>query len=104
MGRKSSAKSQTPPSAPPTEPKRSFTALLIIASLAVVLIGGFIYWRSGQSAPDVAQAATPVVTEVPELLKKPHPQKDLPPLQFPNYPMGRPVEVVRAAYQFAAEH
>jgi hypothetical protein len=104
MGRKSSAKSQTPPSTPSAEPKRSFTALLLIASIVVVLIGGVVYWRSGQPAADVAQAATPVVTEVPEVMQKPHPQKDLPPLQFPTYPMGRPVEVVRAAYQFAAEH
>ena len=35
---------------------------------------------------------------------KPHPQENLPPLQFPGYPMARPPEVVKAAYKFAAEH
>jgi hypothetical protein len=35
---------------------------------------------------------------------KPHPQENLPPLQFPAYPMARSPEAVRAAYKFAAEH
>ena len=35
---------------------------------------------------------------------KPHPQENLPPLNFPGYPTARPPEVVRAAYKFAAEH
>jgi hypothetical protein len=88
-------------------PKRSFTAVLVVALAALALaIGGLAYWRhTDQAAQDAAQAAAvPAVAEVPEVAKRPHPQKNLPPLEFPAYPMGRPPEVVRAAYQFAAEH
>jgi hypothetical protein len=105
MGRKSSAKGQPPPPAETSEPKR-FTSVLVVALAALVLVlGGLAYWRyNDQTGQDVAQAATPAVAEVPEVFKRPHPQKNLPALQFPAYPMGRPPEVVRAAYQFAAEH
>jgi hypothetical protein len=106
MGRKSSAKAQTPPPSETSAPKRSFTTLLVVALAAVVLVlGGLAYWRQpDQATQDVVQAATPAVAEVPEIAKHPHPQKNLPALDFPAYPMGRPPEVVRAAYQFAAEH
>src|SRR6266851_5459008 len=110
MGRKSSAKSQTPPGSPP-EPKRSLTGLLILAVVALALmVGGVLYWRqtSGSSSADVAQAATPaqapVAADVPEVAKHPHQQANLPRLQFPAYPMPKSAEVVAAAYKFAAEH
>ena len=66
------------------------------------------YMRNNQQAADaaaaaaVAKAAQPV--PVPEINQKPHPQTNLPPLEYPSYPMQRPKEVVDAAYKFAAEH
>ena len=35
---------------------------------------------------------------------KPHSQKQYPQLTLPEYPLGRTADVIRAAYQFAAEH
>src|ERR1700726_850167 len=101
MGRKSSAKGQPPPPAETSAPPRSFASVLVVVLVAlVVVLGALAYWRyNDQTGQDVAQAATPAVAEVPEVAKRPHPQKNLPPLQFPAYPMGRPPEVVRAAYQ-----
>ena len=107
MGRKSSSKGQPPASTETSAPKRAFTSVLVLALAAlVVVLGGLAFWwHNDQVSQDVAaQAATPAVAEVPEVAKRPHPQKNLPALDFPAYPMGRPPEVVRAAYQFAAEH
>jgi hypothetical protein len=111
MGRKSSAKAQTrTPGPPPPESPRSFSPLLIVALLAVaVVVGGFIYARSSKDDPAAAQASTPApaaqpVAEVPEVARKPHPQKTLPPLPVQAYAPPRPPDVVRAAYVFAAEH
>jgi hypothetical protein len=103
MGRKSSAKGQTPQSTATSRPKRSFTPVLVAALAAFVLVlGGLAYWR--YSNPAVAHAPTPAVAEVPEVNKRPRPQANLPPLELPAYQLGRPPEVVRAAYRFAAEH
>src|SRR5471030_1334436 len=107
MGRKSSSKGQPPSSIETPAPKRAFTSVLVVALAALVLVlGGLAFWwHNDQVSQEVAaQAATPAVAEVPEVAKRPHPQKNLPALDFPAYPMGRPPEVVRAAYQFAAEH
>ena len=107
MGRKSSSKGQPPSSIETSAPKRAFTSVLVVALAALVLVlGGLAFWwHNDQVSQEVAaQAATPAVAEVPEVAKRPHPQKNLPALDFPAYPMGRPPEVVRAAYQFAAEH
>jgi Protein of unknown function with PCYCGC motif len=111
MGRKSSAKAQTRTPGPPApEPPRSFSPLLIVALLAAaVAVGGFIYARNGRNqaadtpASAAAQAAS-TVAEVPEIARKPHPQKSLPPLPVQAYAPPRPPDVVRAAYVFAAEH
>ena len=47
----------------------------------------------------------PSVVDPPESAKNgPHPQDNLPPLPFDPEPPARPMEVVRAAYKFAAEH
>jgi hypothetical protein len=106
MGRKSSAKGQqsTVPSA--SRPPRSKRPLAIVAGLvAVVALGAFVYWRQADaaSAPAAAAAAArPVEYEQPVL--NAHPQQNLPPLRFPGYPTARTPEIVRAAYQFAAEH
>jgi hypothetical protein len=112
MGRKSSAKAQmrTPGAPPPAEPRRPITPLLIVALVAIVIaVGGFMYARNGrnqsQATESSAQTATPPpVAEVPEIARKPHPQKTLPPLPVQAYAPPRPPDVVRAAYVFAAEH
>lgn len=101
MGKKSAAKmSQAPPSAP-VAPTRS-SAKLVLAGLVVlgISVAGFSYWRSSQAE---SQAAEPQLAEVPANLK-PHPQANLPPLEFPAYPMPASPEAVTAAYRFAAEH
>ena len=115
MGRKSSAKAQmrTPggPPGPPTpaEPRRSFTPLLILVIAIVIAVGGFMYARSGRAAADTTQssaqpAAAPPAAAVPEIARRPHPQKTLPPLPVQAYAPPRPPDVVRSAYVFAAEH
>ena len=105
MGRKSSAKVQTPPQARPPQPRRLFTLLLVAALVGVVLVlAGLVYYRQHTNPPSQNVAATPTVVEVPEVAKRPHPQANLPPLQFPGHPMSRSPEVMRATYQFAAEH
>jgi hypothetical protein len=112
MGRKSSAKAQARTPAGPTPPgrSRSFSPLLIVALVAAaVALGGFIYARNARNdaAPAQTQAAAqtpPPAAEVPEIARKPHPQKTLPPLPVQAYAPPRPPDVVRAAYVFAAEH
>ncbi len=104
MGRKSSSKTrESRPGATP-DPKRPFPALLVAAVGALaVTIGGFVYWQQRDPAVQDAAVQTPQLAPIPADLK-PHPQANLPPLDFPGYPMQRPTEVVRAAYKFAAEH
>jgi hypothetical protein len=114
MGRKSSAKSHgTTPSSTsgtPSEPGRSFTPLLAFAIVAVLAIVGLVaYTRSGPAdtpAADTAQAApAPAIVDPPVTAKLgPHPQANLPPLPLQAYAPPRPMETVKAVYQFAAEH
>ena len=118
MGRKSSAKSQPRPSSansastPPEEPKRSFSRLLAVALVVIAAIAGvFVATRPAQTTtppPESTAAAPaqppPVSDEPPASVKfGPHKQDRLPPLPFEPTP-ARPMEVVRAAYTFAAEH
>jgi len=112
MGRKSAAKTQARPGAlptPPAEPPRSSTPILLAGAALILVVGGaLIYQRasgpaSSQSAAETA--AMPSVVDPPESAKNgPHPQDNLPPLPFDPEPPARPMEVVRAAYKFAAEH
>ena len=112
MGRKSSAKAQSRPDSatpPPPEPRRSLAPLLIIALVAVAIVGVFAYVRTAQPAQtdqgaQVAPAPPPVVDPPASAALGPHPQDNLPPLPFDPAPPARPAEVVRAAYKFAAEH
>ena len=112
MGRKSSAKVQARSggAAPPTPPEnaRSFTTLLAIAAVVVIVIGAFIYSRSGGPAPNDTQApvaATPAIVDPPPNAKYgPRKQDNLPPIPFEYGPPARPAEVVKAVYEFAAEH
>jgi Protein of unknown function with PCYCGC motif len=89
--------------------------LLIVGIVAAaVAVGGFVYVQKGRSEQARADAAAQAqaqaaaqqqaVAEVPEALRKPHPQKNLPPLPVQAYAPPRPADVVRAAYLFAAEH
>ena len=112
MGRKSSAKNQSRPSgsgsdAPSPPPARGFSPWLILTPLVVLAVAGFLYLRSAQSPDALAQTATAAQTVVdpPEAAKLgPHPQENLTPLPFDPEPPARPMDVVRAAYKFAAEH
>jgi len=55
-----------------------------------------------QSAAVPGTAAPP--PPAPAQVLKPHTQKQYPPLALPGYALGRSQDVIRAAYQFAAEH
>jgi hypothetical protein len=107
MGRKSSAKANMPPSTPPRDKPRA-KAPAIVAGLIVIALAVGVLTFLGDSASEQQAAASsgpqfpdrgPIPTDL-----KPHPQENLPPLNFPGYPMARSPEVVRAAYKFAAEH
>jgi hypothetical protein len=113
MGRKSGAKSHVHSQSaaagpPPSEPRRSKPPLLAVGIVIVLaMVGLFAYARSGPVAPpeQTAQAAPAAVIAPPTYAKLgPHPQANLPPLPFQAYPPPRPMETVRAVYQFAAEH
>jgi hypothetical protein len=114
MGRKSSAKAQsrsgTAAAPPPEGSARSYTPLLAVAIIAAVIVGGFAYTRRGEPtatdpAPSAPTAPAPAVVDPPANAHfGPHPQENLPPLPFEYGPPARPAEVVKAVYEFAAEH
>src|SRR5262249_48025190 len=113
MGRKSSAKAHAQPStsaSPPKEPPRRFGVLPIVAVVAVVVVGGlFAYSRSGSDTTAVTAAGAPQAQTIPDgppatAKSGPHKQENLPPLPFSPEPAARPAAVVKAAYEFAAEH
>jgi hypothetical protein len=115
MGRKSAAKTQSRSSSdmpPPEEPKKSATALVTVAVVALAgIIGVFAYVRSGSAQPDAAAAAPAADMAAMQMPAEPasakfgpHKQDTLPPLPFQAYAPPRSPEVVRAAYLFAAEH
>lgn len=121
MGRKSSAKAQsrdgspaTPKGPQPPDESRSSTpttALIIIAVVAVV--GAAAYVSSGRNTAQSAAAsadhsshAQSAATQGETRWAKlgPHKQANLPPIPSQEFPPPRPIDVVRAAYLFAAEH
>ena len=112
MGRKSSAKTQSRSggavSPPPERGARSFTPLLAVAIIAAVIVGVFAYSRRSEptaSTPAQAAATAPAVVDPPANAQfGPHRQENLPPLPFEYGPPARPAEVVKAVYEFAAEH
>jgi len=111
MGRKSSAKAQarpTPPGGPPTEPRRSFTPLIAIVIVALVIAGVFALSRGKETSAQPDQSAaqtTPTIVDPPvNAALGPRPQPTRPPLPFDGGPPVRPPEVIRAVYKFAAEH
>ena len=113
MGRKSASKAQSRAAGsaastpPPPKPSRSIPLLVIVAiviAAAVVVTG---YLRGGGASDQSSQstaAASQVPVEPPAAAGRgPHPQQNLPPLPFDPAP-ARPMDVVRSAYLFAAEH
>jgi len=105
MGRKSAAKTRVE-SAPPSGPEPGRSKLPLIAGVAVVAVIAIVYLRGrgGSTTEAAADAAPPAPIAYAQPITKPHPQATLPALQFPGYPTARPPDVIRAAYQFAAEH
>ena len=87
-----------------------------VALVAAIAVGAFAFMRNEPAEPvgttaaattpatTPASAAAPAPDAVPAVALKAHFQKDLPPIQFPQYPLGRSSEVITAAYKFAAEH
>ena len=111
-----------PPAPPPPAAKPSKTPLAIgVAIVAVLAVAVFAFVRTdrdpqkpppanatvtAQAQPTVTPAAAvqPPAPPTPAEIRKPHPQKNLPPLDLPAYPLGRSPEAIHAAYRFAAEH
>ena len=107
MGRKSSAKAKSPAGAPPPPDQPRGKTPVVAAGLIVVAlaVGAFTYLNNATSSEAEQTAALQIPDRGPTPTDlKPHPQENLPPLQFPGYPMARSPEVVKAAYRFAAEH
>jgi Protein of unknown function with PCYCGC motif len=106
MGRKSSAKRQTPPGSPePPSDKPSSTPLVVGGVVLALLAVGALAFRSHLTPADPAASSRTAAAAAPEIARHgPHPQATLPPLNFPGYELSRPPEVIRAAYEFAAVH
>jgi hypothetical protein len=116
MGRKSSAKGQTPAApAKPTPGTRRANPIVVGAVVVAVAAGlSIAFWdRSGGSeGPSAAASGDPASAVTPEIEAKiqavaalgPRKQTNLPPVPFQGYQPPRPHEVITAAYQFAAEH
>ena len=91
-------------------------------TLAAVAIGAFMLMQTERAdpaastpnaaappaagQPAAAASVPPPAPPAPEsaVVLAAHPQKNLPPLELPGYPLGRSPEVIKAAYVFAAEH
>jgi hypothetical protein len=117
MGRKSSAKTQTrestsAPGGTPPETPRSSTAVVVTAIVALVaVVGGYAYMTNGRAAQASAvdhsahnAQATSATGDAPFAKFGPHKQASLPPFPTQAYAPPRPIQVVHAAYVFAAEH
>ncbi len=105
MGRKSSAKRQAPPPGePPNQSSGPFTPLVVGGLVVAVLAIGVLAFRSSNAPGDAAAQAAPVAGVPAAARLGPHPQENLPPLDFPGYQLSRSPDVIRAAYKFAAEH
>jgi Protein of unknown function with PCYCGC motif len=99
---------------PPPPPRRRTPVVLVTIAAAAVAIGAFAYSRGAR--PDPARDSADTTSQPPAQTLAPldgppanakfgpHKQAMLPPLPFSGFPPARPVEVVTAAYKFAAEH
>jgi uncharacterized protein with PCYCGC motif len=111
MAKKSVQKAAPPP---PPPPRRRTPVVLVTIAAAAVAIGAFAYSRGARA--DLAQDSADTTSQPPAQTLAPldgppanakfgpHKQAILPPLPFSGFPPARPVEVVTAAYKFAAEH
>ena len=122
MGRKSSSKNHTtPPPVPAQSRSGPKPVLLAVIAVAVIGIAVFAFKRGGDTTAEAPASQTPPSANTPkakgaeptpEIIAAteaqaafgPHKQADLPPIPFADYPPPRPVAVVTAAFQFAAEH
>ena len=116
MSKPSRKPHQPPQVPPPSSASRSKAPLVIgvVVAVGAIAVGTFAFMQSDRAEPvavTAAAAPTPEATPpapapipAPAVVLKPHPQKELPTLQLPGYPLGRSPEVITAAYKFAAEH
>jgi hypothetical protein len=115
MGRKSSSKAQNRdnPPGPPEAPKSASPGVMAGVVVLIIGIAGFVaYSRSSSSATAAATAADQAKVDkiaqtpgdAPWAKFGPRKQTTLPPLPVQGFPPPRPMETVRAAYLFAAEH
>lgn len=116
MGRKSSAKAQVRESSSggtqPPETSRSSTGLVVAAIVALVAVaGGYAYMKNGREAAAATAdhsahgAAQAPAADAAQWAKfGPHKQASYPPIPSQEYAPPRPINVVRDAYMFAAEH
>ena len=108
MGRKSSAKAKAPAGAPPPDEPRTKAPVVVAGLVVIALAVGVFTYLSHSTPSEAEQAGTSAALHVPDRPTptdlKPHPQENLPVLNFPGYATARPPEVVKAAYKFAAEH
>jgi hypothetical protein len=124
MGRKSSSKEQRGPQdtgRTPAEKKSGTGQFIMIAAMVLAVgAGGYLVFGNGRAstasvaADDAANnpGATPNPAEVAKNVAfaqkmaqlGPHTQASYPPIPTQEFPPPRPVEVVNAAFQFAAEH
>src|SRR6266542_270142 len=117
MGRKSSSKGQgrSPSSSPPPVPDSARTRWLVVAVIAVLVVGAAAAYMTSVRQPDAAASAASPQPDaaaqtsqavVGPLTAKfgPRQQANLPPLPLSPSPPARSPDVVNAAYKFAAEH
>jgi len=115
MGRKSSAKAAAPHSSqgdskPPSSGKSS-TALVVAAIVALVAVaGGYAFMNNSRNPSGAAdhgehaQSTPPPASDARWAKFGPHKQANYPPMPTQAYAPPRPMNVVREAYLFAAEH
>jgi hypothetical protein len=111
---KKPAQRPAPPPQPPPQTRRRTPLIAVIIAAAAVAVGAFAFSRTGgsdsrqnaadPSAQPPAQTLAPLEGPPPNAKFGPHKQAVLPALPFSGFPPARPVEVVTAAYKFAAEH
>ena len=113
MGRKSSAKATAPQSSQgdskPPASGRSSTALVVAIVALVAGAGGYAYMSNSRNASAAADHSEHAQTAPPASDARwakfgPHKQANYPPMPTQAYAPPRPMNVVREAYLFAAEH
>jgi len=113
MGRKSSAKATAPQSSQgdsrPPASGRSSTALVVAIVALVAVAGGYAYMSNSRNASAAADHSEHAQTAPPASDARwakfgPHKQANYPAMPTQAYAPPRPMNVVREAYLFAAEH